>query len=91
MVEMCSPSVHLYSIMASPSRSWWRGSWTGRCRSELEVGHLRAVRQRSSYGFPSNKFVNVWACTSTHYEKYPSGIMIVRLGLSSSGAIIIPL
>ena len=40
------------------------GSWTGRCQSELEVGHLRAVRQRASYGFPSNKFVNVWACTS---------------------------
>ena len=23
---------------------------------------------------PSNKFINVWACT--HYEKYSSGIMI---------------
>ena len=75
---------------------WRRGSWSGRCRSELElgkavemsgpsarlshgylisyvvdrlldralcerVGRLRAVRQRSSYGFQSNELFNV--CT----------------------------
>ena len=42
----------------------------------------------SSYGFPSNKFVNIWACT--RYVKYHSGIMIAPSGLRPSGAIIIP-
>ena len=37
--------------------------------SKLEIGHLRAVRQHSSCSFPSNKFVNIWACM--RYEKYP--------------------
>ena len=35
-----------------------------------------AVCQRSSYGFPSNKFVKIWACMP--YEKYPSGIDTFR-------------
>ena len=50
------------------------------------IGHLRAVCQRSYYVFPSNKFVNVWACTC--YKKYISGIMIVPWGLRLSGVII---
>ena len=48
-------------LMASPLHPWWRSSWTGHCRSKLEVGYLSAVHQRSSHGFPSNKFANVRA------------------------------
>ena len=42
------------------------------CRSQVEPGQLRVVRQRLSYGFPSNKFVNVhvYVCPTgnTHLE-----------------------
>ena len=80
-----SVGVHL---MASLSCPYWRRSWTGCCRSKLEVGRLRAVHQHSFYGFPSNRFVNIWACTC--YKKYPSGIMIAPLGVCLSRTIIIP-
>ena len=39
--------------------------------------------------FPSNKFVNAWPYT--HYENYPSEVMIVPSGLRPLSAIIIPL
>ena len=84
-------SINVY-FLASPSHLWWNGSWTGHCRSELEVGRLSAVCQRSSYSFPSNKFGNVWACT--HYEKYLSGIdrtlKALSLGRYHNSFLIVP-
>ena len=72
--DLRSVDIHL---VASPYCHWWRDSWTGLGQSELEVGRLRAVGHRSSYSFPSNKYVNVSACM--HYKKYPSRIMIFSI------------
>ena len=59
----------------------------------IEVGRLRTVRVRVSVSVhftvsPSNKFINVRACSLD--EKHPSGSMIAPLGLHPSSAIIIP-
>ena len=59
--------------------------------NEVSICHATNELPRnsfSSYGFPSNKFVKVWACI--RYVKYPPGIMTVPKGRSPEGTIIIP-
>ena len=54
-------------------------------RKHLYDVYVAMVRQGClrSYGFPSNKSFNIWACP--RYGKYPSGIIDSALGATPLG------